>query len=273
MPAVSGYAISIRYWELDHGCPRGWTTCRPEQRDYSPLTISPPWQKGIAVSRADEAAEKGVAGYRDHSTCVWPEPGQSSHPIFSPFASVNPAEALLQQAPASFSSNVHPAPFLTVLLLCRRDCLSPARRNCLATNAFPTNAVLRGICHYSGHGHEHRWLQHTSTRAVLQELLGWRLHQMMCWAELQHWQPLPWKCDKTKGCANSSRRFSICFVDFLFLCPIFKFLTTNLKIVNDNDKQFCILAPCWAKYADLEIKPHQGLNFHPTRQSVSSLNL
>lgn len=68
--------------------------------------------------------------------------------------------------------------------------------------------------------------------------------------------------------------------DFLFVLLVFFFyaiflniLTTNLKIVNDNDKQFCILAPCWAKYADLDIKPHQGLNFHPTRQSVSLLNL
>lgn len=44
-------------------------------------------------------------------------------------------------------------------------------------------------------------------------------------------------------------------------------------LVNDNDNEFCILAPCWAKYPDLEIKPHQGLNFHPTRQSLSLLNL
>lgn len=69
---------------------------------------------------------------------------------------------------------------------------------------------------------------------------------MMCWAGLQDWQPLPWKCDKTKGCANSSKLFSgggILWFVFLFLCHIFKILTMNLKIVNDNDNEFCILAP------------------------------
>lgn len=126
-------------------------------------------------------------GYRAHSTYVWPERGQSSRPIFSPFASGNPAKASLQQSPASFSSNMHPAPFLTVPLLCRRDRLSPARQNCLATNAFPANAVLRGICHYFGHRHEYRWLRHTSARAVLQELLGWGLRQIMCCGGLQDW--------------------------------------------------------------------------------------
>lgn len=141
-----------------------------------------------------------------YSTYVWLERGQSSDPLFCPFVSVNPGKTSPQQAPAAFSLNVHPDPFLT--LLCRRDRLSPARENCLATTVFSTNAVLRGICHYSGYCHKYRWLRHTSARAVLlQELLGWRLHQMVCCGRLQDWQLLLWKYDKTKGCSNSSKLF------------------------------------------------------------------
>lgn len=153
-----------------------------------------------------------------YSTYVWLERGQSSDPIFCPFVSVNPGKTSLRQAPAAFSLNVRPVPFLTVPLLCRRHRLSPARENCLVTKAFTTNAVLRGICHYSGYCHKYRWLWHTSARAVLlQELLGWRLHQMVCCGGLQDWQLLLWKCDKTKGCSNSSN-----FLLLFFLCLIFK---------------------------------------------------
>lgn len=93
-----------------------------------------------------------------YSTSVWLERGQSSDPLFCPFVSVNPGKTSPQQAPAAFSLNVHPDPFLT--LLCRRNRLSPARENCLATTVFSTNAVLRGICHYSGYCHKYRWLRH-----------------------------------------------------------------------------------------------------------------